>query len=112
MNHKHGGGTNIDTTMLALPKGSSKHRIRAELEESLNANYPVYTLIYTDGSKMEERVRCGVVIPSENKEIRLPRPFSIFIADTEAIKTAISITRNIFQPKRVILSDSLQPWMG
>jgi hypothetical protein len=65
---------NIATTMLALPKKSSTLRIRAELEETLSANYPDYTQIYTDGSKMEERVGCAVVYPGENKEIRLPRP--------------------------------------
>jgi hypothetical protein len=53
---------NIDTTMLALPKGSSTLKIRAELEETRNANYPDYTQIYTNGSKMEERVGCVVVI--------------------------------------------------
>jgi hypothetical protein len=52
---------NIDTTMLALPKGQgSTLRIRAELAETLNANYPDYTQIYTDGSKMEKRVGCVV----------------------------------------------------
>jgi hypothetical protein len=40
---------------LALPKGSSILRIRAELEETLNANYPNYNQIYADRSKMEER---------------------------------------------------------
>jgi hypothetical protein len=98
---------NIDTTMLALPKGSSILGIRAELEESINANYPNYNQIYTDGRKMEEKVGCAVVTPGENKEIQLPRPFSIFNAEAEAIYTAISITRNTIQPKRVILSDSL-----
>jgi hypothetical protein len=39
---------NIDKTMLALPKGSITLRIRAELEETLNANYPDYTQTYTD----------------------------------------------------------------
>jgi hypothetical protein len=98
---------NIDTTMLTLYKGLTTLRIRAGLEETLNANYPDYTQIYTDRSKMEERVGCAVVTPGENKEIRLPRPSSIFNADAEAINTAISITRNTIQPKRVILSDSL-----
>jgi hypothetical protein len=60
---------NIDTTMLALPKGSSTLRIRAELEETLNANYPYYTQKTTDRSNIEERVGCAVVIPLENKEI-------------------------------------------
>jgi hypothetical protein len=77
------------------------------LEETLNSNDPDYTLIYTDGSKMEEKVGCAVVTPGENKEIRLPRPFSILNAEAEAINTATSITRNTIQPKRVILSDSL-----
>jgi hypothetical protein len=98
---------NIDTIILVLPKESSTLRIRAELEETLNKNYPDYTQIYTDESKMEERVGCTVVTPGENMEIRLPKPFSIFNAEAEAINTAISITRNTIQPKRVIFSDSL-----
>jgi hypothetical protein len=98
---------NVDTTMLALPKGSSTLSIRAELEETLNANYPDYTQKYTDGSRMEKRVGCTVVTPGVNKEIRLPRPFSIFNAEAEVINTAISITKNTIQPKKVILSDSL-----
>jgi ribonuclease HI len=56
---------------------------------------------------MEERVGCAVVTPGKNKEIRLTRPFSIFNTEAEAINTAISITRNTIQPKRVILSDLL-----
>jgi hypothetical protein len=66
---------NIDTTMLDLPKGSRTLRIRAEFEETLNANYLDYTQIYTAGSKMEEIVECAVVAPDENKEIRLPKTF-------------------------------------
>jgi hypothetical protein len=42
---------NIDTTA-----SSPTLRIRAELEETLNTNYPDYTQIYMDGLKMEERV--------------------------------------------------------
>jgi hypothetical protein len=98
---------NIDTTMLDHPKGSSTLRIRTELEETLNANYPDYTQIFTDGSKMEERVGWAVVTPGENKEIQLPRPFSIFNAEAVVINTAFSIARNTIQPKRVILSYSL-----
>jgi hypothetical protein len=59
--------------MLALPKGSRTLRIRAELEETLNAKYSDYTQIYTDESKMEEGLECAVVAPGEKKEIRLPR---------------------------------------
>jgi hypothetical protein len=68
------------------------------LEETPNANYPDYTQIYMDGSKMEERAGCTVITLGENKEIR------IFNAEAEAINTAISITRITIQPKRVILS--------
>jgi hypothetical protein len=88
-------------------KGLSTLRIRAEVEETINANYPDYTQIYTNGSKMEERVQCAVVTPGENKEIRLPRTFLIFNAEAKAINTAISITRYTIQPERVILIDSL-----
>jgi hypothetical protein len=92
---------NIDRTMLAPSKGSSTLRIGAELEETLNANYPDYTQIYTNGSKMEERVGCAVDTPGENKVIQLPRSFSIFNAEAETINTAISITRNTIQPKKL-----------
>jgi hypothetical protein len=67
MDYKH--GSQCKTTLLALLKGSSTLRIRAELEETINANYPDYTQIYTDGSKMEGRVQCALVTPGENKEI-------------------------------------------
>jgi hypothetical protein len=50
---------NIDTTILALPKGSSTLRIRAKLEEARI-------------TKIEERIGCEVVTPGENKEFRLP----------------------------------------
>jgi hypothetical protein len=76
---------NIDTTLLALPKGSSTLRIRAELETTLNTNYPNSTQIYTYGSKMEGKVGCAVVTPSEIREIRLQSPFSIFNAEAETI---------------------------
>jgi ribonuclease HI len=56
---------------------------------------------------MEKRVGCAVVTPGGNQEIRLPRPFSIFNTEAEAINTAITITRNTIQSKRVIQSDSL-----
>jgi hypothetical protein len=56
---------------------------------------------------MEERVESAVVTPGENKEIRLPRPFSIFNVSAEAINTAISKTRNKIQPNKVFLSDLL-----
>jgi hypothetical protein len=77
------------------------------LEETLNTSYSDYTQKFTDESHMEERVGCAVVTPGKNKEIRLPRPFSIFNTEAKAINTAISITRNTIQPKNVIHSDSL-----
>jgi hypothetical protein len=61
---------NIATTMLALSKGSSL-RIRAELEKTLNANYPNYTQTYTDGSKIVERVGCAVVTSGNFQSLML-----------------------------------------
>jgi hypothetical protein len=97
--------SNIDTTLLAFPKGSSTLRIRAELETTLNTNYPNYTQIYTDGSKIEGNVGCAVVTSTKIREIRLQSPFSIFNA--QAINTAINMTKASEQTKRVIVSDSL-----
>jgi hypothetical protein len=65
---------------------------------------------------MEERV----VTPGVNKEIQLPRHFLILNGEADAFNTAISITRNTIQPKRVFLSDllssprreNLQPQVG
>jgi ribonuclease HI len=90
-----------------IPKGSSTLRIKAELETTLNTKYPIYTPIYMEGSKMEGKVGCAVVTPTEIREIRLQSPFSIFNAEAEAINTAINMTKTSEQSKRVILSDSL-----
>jgi hypothetical protein len=96
---------NTDTTLLAIPKGSSTLRIRAELETTLNTNYPNSPQIFTYGSKMEGKVGCAVVTPSEIREIRLQSPFSIFNAETEAINTAINMTRTSEQSKREPLNN-------
>jgi ribonuclease HI len=70
-------------------------------------NYPNYTQICTDGSKMEGKVGCAVVTPTEIREIRLQSPFSINNAEAEAINTAINMTRTSEKSRRLILSDTL-----
>jgi hypothetical protein len=63
--------------------------------------------IYIDGSKMQGKVGCTVVIPTKVREIQLQSPFSIFNVEAEAINKAINMTKTSEQSKRGILSDSL-----
>jgi hypothetical protein len=53
----------IDTTMLALPQGMehTQNKSRVGRNPKRKLKYPDYTHIYTDGSKIEERVGCAVV---------------------------------------------------
>jgi hypothetical protein len=63
---------NMITQLMALPKGSGSARIRAELktiieEEGLRE----YARVYTDGSVMDERSGCAIVMGQREVKIRL-----------------------------------------
>jgi hypothetical protein len=89
---------NIATTILALSKGSSSLRIRAELEKNPQRKLP----------ELHPNIQGRIKNWGQNRVVSsYLRSFSIFNAEAEAINTAISIAKNTIQPKRGILSDLL-----
>ena len=62
--------------------------------------------IYTDGSKSEEGVGFGVVLPDRTVSRRLPGAASIFSAELQAILFALACLVRISRDEYVIYSDS------
>jgi hypothetical protein len=87
---------------MALPKGSGSARIRAELETiTQKEGFREYARVYTDGSVMDERSGCAIVMGQKEVKIRLAGQMS------QAIIEAIKITRKWGVDKRIIMTDSL-----
>jgi hypothetical protein len=63
---------NMITQLMALPKGSVSARIRAELETIIEKEaLREYARVYTDGSVIEERSGCAIVMGHREVKIRL-----------------------------------------
>jgi hypothetical protein len=57
---------------MALPKRSGSTRIRTELETIIEKEgHQEYARVYTDGSVMDERSGCAIVIGHREVKIRL-----------------------------------------
>ena len=69
--------------------------------------YSYYTAIYTDGSKDNDRVGCGLIINNLPIKQRLPRNASIFTAEVTAIDLALDTIAESDNDHLIILSDSL-----
>lgn len=103
-------------TDLSLKKKINKQTDSPELMKSaaleLIDKYNGHTLIYTDGSKAENRVAAAYYIPSKNvsKSLKLVDNSSVYAAELSAIVESvrwISENENHFLNKFVILTDSL-----
>jgi hypothetical protein len=87
--------------LMALPKVSGSARIRAELETIIEQEgIREYARVYTDGSVMDERSGCAIVMGHREVE-------SIFNEEAQAIIEAIKITRRWGLDKHIIMTDSL-----
>ena len=71
--------------------------------------YSSYKAIYTDGSKVLDRVACAALCPEAKcqKQARLPGSASIYTAELWAIKMAMDMVSDISGKLFVIFSDSL-----
>jgi hypothetical protein len=70
---------NMITQLLTLPKGSGSARIQPELETIIEAEgLRENARVYTDGSVMDKRSGCAIVIGQKEVEIRLVGQMSIF----------------------------------
>ena len=76
--------------------------------QELQSRLSDYQHIYTDGSKVEEKVGCAYISDSHHEKIRLPDGSSIFTIESKAIDMALDyVMNNSLDNKFVIFSDSL-----
>ena len=76
--------------------------------QELQSRLSDYQHIYTDGSKVEDKVGCAYISGSHHEKIRLPDGSSIFTAESKAIDMALDyVMNNSLENKFVIFSDSL-----
>ena len=86
---------------------SDSHLMKQNFQE-LQSRLSDYQHIYTDGSKVEEKVGCAYISGSHHEKIRLPDGSSIFTAESKAIDMASDyVMNNSSDNKFVIFSDSL-----
>ena len=86
---------------------SDSHLMKQNFQE-LQSRLSVYQHIYTDGSKVEDKVGCAYISGSHHEKIRLPDDSSIFTAESKAIDMALDyVMNNSLENKFVIFSDSL-----
>ena len=86
---------------------SDSHLIKQNFQE-LQSRLLDYQHIYTDGSKVEDKVGCAYISGSHHEKIRLPDGSSIFTAESKAVDMALDyVMNNSLENKFVIFSDSL-----
>ena len=86
---------------------SDSHLIKQNFQE-LQSRLSNYQHIYTDGSKIEEKVGCAYISGSHHEKIRLPDGSFIYTAESKAIDMALDyVMNNSLDNKFVIFSDSL-----
>ena len=86
---------------------SNSHLLKQDFQE-LKSLYSEYQHIYTDGSKVEDKVGCAYVSGSHHEKIRLPDGSSIFTAESKAIDMALDyVNSNTLTNTFVIFSDSV-----
>ena len=62
--------------------------------QELQSRLSDYQHIYTDGSKVEDKVGCAYISGSQHEKIRLPDGSSIFTAESKAIDMALDYVMN------------------
>ena len=76
--------------------------------QELQSRLSDYQHIYTDGSKVEDKVGCAYISGSHHEKVHLHDGSSIFTAESKAIDMALDNVMNIsLDNKFVIFSDSL-----
>ena len=66
--------------------------------------YPDHRAIYTDGSKVENRVAAAATSKNLSAQVRLPGNASIFTAELQALKMAFNLVKIVMG---IVLSYSL-----
>ena len=86
---------------------SDSHLMKQNFQE-LQSRLSDYQYIYTDGSKVDDKVGCAYISGSHREKIRLSDGSSIFSAESKAIDMTLDyVMNNSLDKKFVIFSDSL-----
>ncbi|XP_026481045.1 uncharacterized protein LOC113387873 [Ctenocephalides felis] len=87
---------------------SNKNIINREFENWLDTEWKDFTVIYTDGSKLENKVGCAVYVPNRDKylQFNLPDFALVFSAELTCINAALDFAIQEKIPKTIILTDS------
>ena len=73
----------------------------------LKSCYPDHRAIYTNGSKVENRVAAAATSKNLSAQVRLPGNASIFTAELQALKMAFNLVKNCEGNCFMIFTDSL-----
>ena len=74
----------------------------------LQSRYMNYKQVYTDGSKEDSKIGCGVISGNHSNMQRIPDDSSIFTAEAKAVDLALDFVRTCdTNNKFIIFSDSL-----
>ena len=93
--------------IIVLAKKDTPSHVYIQKFNETKDEYSYYTAIYTDGSKDNDRVGCGLIINNLSTKQRLPRNASIFTAEVTAIDLALDTIAESDDDHFIIFSDSL-----
>ena len=96
----------IDLTLRKNKKNTNNHLYQSQFLE-LKEKYSTHIPIYTDGSKISERVGAAAQTNSTHKQMRLPDGASIYTAELQAIKMALELVQESNEDEFIIFSDSM-----
>jgi ribonuclease HI len=91
----------------ATAKGSTTPEIYLSKFREIVSSYPDRQAIYTDGSKVGDRVACAAVSNTTTYNRRLPDGASIYSAELTAILLALDLAKRDRSTKFFICTDSL-----
>ena len=94
-----------------LRAGDSASKVIPIFNHHRNKHYAGYRMVYTDGSKSDNGVGGGVLLPDLGKYFKLPEHCSVFSAEAAAILSAVSDAKS-FDIPTVIFSDSASVLMA
>ena len=97
----------IDFFLTSHKKDLGNPSLFQSLFGQLNDNYQDYKPIYTDGSKVLDRVACAATAHELTAQLRLPGNASIYTAELQALKLALNLVQNLIGLRFIVYTDSL-----
>lgn len=100
---------NRPTSDWSLKPRLKKICLPSELKTSfylVSSKYTDHTHLFTDGSKLGEKVGCAAIHKNISRKMRLPNHASIHTAELQAILLTVNMIRNSTNTKFLICSDS------